>query len=417
MSSSASKTGKHNLDTLRLPKLGGEAWDRRNATLMVAGVGALLLAGFGAMIGHRVDLLFSYLAAYMFVLSIALGGLFFVILHHLAKAGWSTVVRRLAEGLCGLFPLLTVLFIPIGASLFMDHGLFHWAHPDPNDQLLAHKAAFLNIPFFLGRAVFYLAVWNLLARYFCRLSLEQDLDGDKDKSLAMERWAAPAMFLFAVTSTFASVDWLMSLEPHWFSTIFGVYFFAGSVIGVMATLILMASALSRAGFMGDLLRREHYHDLGKLLFAFVVFWAYIAFSQFMLIWYGNLPEETMWFHTRWQGAWQCVSMVLIYGHFVAPFLLLLSVWSKRSRGFACFMAAWMLLVHYCDMVWLVVPQSPRAADMSTFGGAAFMLVGFCCLALAFTLKGMRGKLAVPVGDPRLAESVRYNSCLTVLEKE
>jgi hypothetical protein len=267
-----------------------------------AGIGGVILLVVAVLITWRSEIawerfLRSYLVAFCFVLSLSLGGLFFTMLQHLTRAGWSVVLRRIAEGLAGNLRWIWILFIPIVIGLFTT-DLYHWTHAG-EDLLLAHKRPFLNPTFWVIRVVIYFAVWAGLAHFFLRASVAQDASGDPKLTLRMQRIAAPGMILYAFTQTFAIIDWVMALEPHWFSTMFGVYFFAASCCGFGATMVILCFALQRSGRVTESITTEHYQDLGKYLFAFgVVFWAYIAYSQYVLIWYANIPEETAWFLVR-----------------------------------------------------------------------------------------------------------------------
>lgn len=385
----------------------------RAQVLQRRGIAAALL-GFGAAAaltatGHGTarDFFFAYLLNYAFVLSVALGALFFVILQHLTRAGWSVVVRRLAEGVAATLPALGVLFLPVLVGL---HDLYHWSHADAvaQDPLLTHKAPYLNVPFFVGRWVVYLLTWSLLSRFFLVRSTAQDASGDVAETHAMQRRAAPAMLLFAVTVTFAAFDLLMSLDAHWFSTIFGVYFFAGGLVGFVALLVVVTFAVQRGGFLTRAITREHYHDLGKLLFAFVVFWAYIAFSQYMLIWYANLPEETGWFLRRQSGGWQWVGLVLIVGHFLLPFLALLSRPPKRKKRLLVPVAAWVLTMHWVDLLFVVGPE--RSPDrFLLLATDLLLLVAFAGAMTAVFARTFARRSLVAEGDPRLDESLTFEN--------
>jgi hypothetical protein len=384
----------------------GHAWRRLPAVGAILGglglLASLLLRGADpAQFAH------SWLVAFSFFLSLALGALFFVLLHHIANASWSTTVRRLAENVMGTLPLFALLFVPIAFGL---HDLYHWTHEDAvaHDALLRGKAGFLNVPFFLVRAGGCFAIWALLAGWFLGRSRRQDETGDPALTRQMVTVSAPALIVFAITVTLAAVDWLMSLDPHWFSTIFGVYLFAGSLVGFTALIALLAAAARRAGLVADLITVEHFHDMGKLLFAFSVFWAYIAFSQYFLIWYGNIPEETAWFVRRGAGSWKTVSMLLGFGHFAVPFLYLMSRTIKRRTPLLAVGAVWMLLMHWLDLYWLVMPNlrhdGPRLSllDLTTMvavGGAFLAVLGL----------RMRGHALLPVRDPRLAKSLSFEN--------
>ncbi len=355
-----------------------ESWKRLPVVAGIVGVLALAASYFLAG-GDSKQFAFSYLTGFYYWLTLALGGLFFVVLHYLARSGWSVVVRRLAEHVMGTLPVFILLFIPV---YFGMHDLYHWTHAEAvaADPLLQHKEPYLNETFFLIRAAIYLLVWTGLALYFWRSSARQDSDGDLAITKRLQTRSAPAMVLFGVTITFAAFDWVMSLEPHWFSTIFGVYVFAGCVVAIFSFLILLVLRLKAGGALEIVVTWEHFHDMGKLLFGFVVFWAYIGFSQFMLIWYANIPEETFWFEMRWHDpAWRNVSIFLAAGHLVAPFLFLLSPPAHRHGGFP-----------------------PGLVDFGCWLGG-----GGIVLAVLGRLM-QRGSL-VPIKDPRLGESLAFEN--------
>ncbi|HPW54831.1 MAG: hypothetical protein KA072_06085 [Thermoanaerobaculaceae bacterium] len=386
--------------------VGAERLGRMAAGVGVAAIAASLVLAAVTAGGVR-RLAFAYLTSYAWALSLALGALFFVILQHLTRAGWSVVVRRLAEGVAATLPYWAALVLPVLVSMGV---LYRWSHGDvvAADVLLQAKSAYLNVPFFVVRLTVYFLVWLLLTRFFVGRSRAQDASGDPAVSLLLQRRAAPAMIAFALTITFASFDLLMSLDPHWFSTVFGVYYFAGSIVGVVALLTVMALVLQRSGLLRHAITVEHYHDLGKLLFAFTVFWAYIAFSQYMLCWYAALPEETGWFVRRQTHGWGVVGLVLVLGHFLLPFLALLSRTPKRTPRLLAVAAGWMLLMHWVDLYWLVVPEVsredavPRLVDMTVF-------VAVAALGTAFVIWALRRHSLVPERDPRLAESLAFEN--------
>ena len=320
----------------------GHSWRRLPWIGLALGVlgtaGAWLLAGSD----HR-QFYFSWLVAFMFFLSIALGGLFFVLAHFVTKAGWSVVVRRTAEHVMSTLPLFLLLFIPIAAGM---HDLFHWTHEEvvAGDHILEGKAPYLNVQFFLIRAAVYFLFWIVLSVWFSRQSQRQDVTGDHAITRQLQAVSAPGIFAFALTSSFAAIDWMMSLDPHWYSTIYGVYYFSGTLVGIYAFMIVVLTAMRRAGLLRGIVTVEHFHDLGKLLFAFTVFWTYIAFCQFFVIWYGNMPEETLWYIDRLEGSWEQVTIFLAVGHFAIPFFFLMSHKIKRKAPLLLIGAVWMLLL-------------------------------------------------------------------------
>jgi hypothetical protein len=372
--------------------------------------------------------------------ALCLGGLFFVIIQHLTRAGWSVVVRRIAEAFAANLRWIWILFLPIAAlAVFGKLGqLFPWAdlhqlaqeHPD-EIELVEKKAAFLNTPFFFTRAAVYFAAWGVLGAYFWSRSNRQDETSDPEACVEitqrMQTLAAPAMLLFGLTATFAAFDWLMSLNPAWYSTIFGVYYFAASCTGAFAAMIVVLVLLHRRGKLVGVVTTEHFHDLGKLLFAFgMVFWAYIAFSQYMLIWYSNQPETTGWFLARQLGQWKWVSLALLFGHFVVPFLLFISRHPKRFEATLLFVAVWMLAFAWIDIYWLAMPEIPHdlgAAKTYNEIAAKYadesaglldplnyaVLLGMIGLFVAATVQSLRSRSLVPTHDPRLAESLAFEN--------
>jgi hypothetical protein len=367
----------------------------------------------------------SYLVNFTYFLSISLGALFFVVLQHIVRAGWSVTVRRPAEILAANLSWLAVLFLPILVPLLlgMPGAYFKWLNPEriAESPLLQGKQPYLNLPFFTVRAGFYFLVWGAAAWFFFRQSIRQDASGDPALTRRMEKAAPAAMILFALTITFAAFDWLMSLEPDWFSTIFGVYYFAGSVVAGLAALILFAMTLqkncsagvppaSSAGTAAPqcAITVEHYHDLGKLLLGFVVFWGYIAFSQYMLIWYANIPEESVWYLARQTGPWVWVVLGLLFGNLLIPFLGLLPREVKRRKMMLGFWAVWLLAVHWIDVYWLVMPTfAPDRLPFGVLDVCCFAAVG--CLFLAGVMRTARRCSLVPLRDPRLDESLAFEN--------
>jgi hypothetical protein len=374
---------------------------------------AWALLGLGAVLStiavavDRKRFGFSYLTGFTFVVTIALGSLFFVMLQHLVRAGWSVVLRRPLEWIAGVLPACAALFLPV---VLFSHDIFAaWMGPEAAHEPAIHaKAAYLNPPFFYLRAVVYLGVWGLLAQRFWRGSRAQDETGDELETTRMQAISAPALLLFGITITFAGFDWLMSLDPHWFSTIFGVYVFSGSAVASLATLSLLAIALERPGLLQGVSTVEHRHDLGKLLFGFVVFWAYIGFSQYFLIWYANLPEETIFYLHRWVGSWKAVSVLLAVGHFVVPFVVLMSRHAKRSRTVLAGSAVLLLVMHYVDLYWLVMPNFNHEGAEFSWIDIAGLALPLGAAALVFALRASKSPL-YPIRDPRLAEALRFEN--------
>jgi hypothetical protein len=284
--------------------------------------------------------------------------------------------------------------------------------PDPEEleeEKIMHglKGTYLNKPFFLARAVIYFVFWLFLALRYFGLSTQQDASKDPKLTVIAQKWAPPATIAFGLTLTFAAFDWLMSLNPFWYSTIFGVTIFAGSVVSIFCTLIIVTMSLREQGLIKDAFKVEHFHDMGKLLFGFMIFWAYVSFSQFMLIWYAALPEETPYFHLRWDvGAWKDVSLAIIFLHFVVPFFLILSRNAKRRLPILRVGAMILLAMHCVELYWIVMPNYHHGdARFSWIDAACFIGIGGTYLAIVFNR--MTKHALIPVGDPRLSRSLHH----------
>ena len=384
----------------------GHAWNR---IPVIAGAVALLGVVACVILGpaHPKQFFFSWLVSFLFFLSLALGALFFVLIQYASQGGWGIVLRRIGETTFATLPVLAALSLPVFLGL---HDLYEWSHHDAveRDALLRWKEPYLNVPFFLIRAALYFGIWSFIALLYYRGSRGQDATGDPRVSARLRRLAGPAIIVMALTSSFASIDWIMSLTPHWYSTIFGVYFFAGSFVGYIALLSVVAVAVRGAGLLDTVISPEHLHDIGKFLFAFTAFWAYIAFSQFFLMWYGNMPEETIWFKARSEGSWMQVSLFLVVGHFVAPFLYLMGRAVKRRGSTLAVGGAWVLAMHFLDIYWQVMPTlHPGGIRPTLLDVAAFLAVGGCFVAAAGWL--MRRQALVPLRDPRLGESLAFEN--------
>jgi hypothetical protein len=384
----------------------GHSWNRLPAIGAAAAVlGGLVCAILGA--GNPKQFFFSWLVSFLFFLSLALGGLFFVLIQYAAQGGWGIVLRRIGETVFVTIPVMAVLFLPVLLGL---HDLYEWSHEEAvaTDALLQWKAPYLNVPFFLIRALLFFGIWSFIALRYYRGSRNQDATGDPAVSARLRKFAGPSIIVLALTQSFAAIDWIMSLTPHWYSTMFGVYFFAGSFLGFIALLSILAVAMRGAGLLDTAISIEHLHDVGKLLFGFTAFWAYIAFSQFFLMWYANLPEETIWYKVRMEGSWLTVSLFLMAGHFVAPFFYLMGRDVKRKGATLAIGAAWLLAMHFLDLYWQVMPTlHPEGFRPSLLDLAALVAVGGCFVAAASWL--MRRQALVPLRDPRLAESLAFEN--------
>ncbi|MCA9754721.1 MAG: quinol:cytochrome C oxidoreductase [Candidatus Eisenbacteria bacterium] len=371
----------------------------------ILGLAASFFLGFGQ--GNVERFYSAWLVSFGFFLAMSLGALFFVLAQHLTGATWSVVVRRLAEAVSTNLGLMLIFFIPVALGL---KTLYPWADPEvmAHDALLQSKQGFLNTNFFYIRTAIYFVVWIAASQYFFRRSVSQDETGSVGTTLGLEKTAAPVTLLFAVTTTFASFDYFMSLEPHWFSTMFGVYYFAGSLFSFFAFLPLMVIFAQSKGRAVHTITKEHFHDMGKWMFAFTVFWAYIGFSQYFLIWYANIPEETGWFYVRQNNGWATISWLMLIGHFIIPFFGLLPRWVKKTRMTLVVWAIWMLAMHWFDLFWLIVPNAnPNGIPWHPLYLTCFLGIGGIYFAtIALTLKN---KSMIPAKDPRLPDSLAFEN--------
>ena len=362
---------------------------------------ALGLAAWGG-VAYSQQFAFSWLFAFAFFFTILAGSLFWVLVHHAVDADWSVVVRRQLENVAWLFPVIALLFIPI---VLHAPALFKWMKILPGeDVLLDGKVAYLNQPFFWIRAVFYLGFFSIATLLLRRNSVRQDKDGDPRYTWSSRKMVFPMLPLFALSLTFGSFDWLMGLDFHWFSTMWGVYIFAGSALSAMCVLVLLVTALRSAGYLEGVVSIEHYHIMGKLMLAFTVFWAYIGFSQYMLMWYANIPEETIYFLRRNTGNWNTLNIVMVIGHFFLPFVVLLFQGTKKRPLLLCAVAVWILLMHMLDMYIIVLPVFHKA------GASPHWLDLVCLLAIGATLaavfmKRLGDTPLWPLRDPRLKRSI------------
>ncbi len=377
----------------------------------------LLVAGLGASaVAYLEDprrFSFAYLWGFAFVWAVVLGALFFVALQHLTGSVWSIVIRRVGEMLAAPMWLIALLFVPVllfayKAGLF---GLFpglDTAHVQ-GDHLLHGKAPYLNFGFFALRAAAFWLIWLVFARLYVGVSLRQDAAADGTNAALRMRKISPAfMILFALSVTFASFDWLMGLNPHWFSTIFGVYVFAGMFASGLAAITLATIYLRAKGHLDKQnVRRDHLYNLGALLFGFSCFWAYIGFSQFMLIWYGHMPEETMYYHARLSGPWANVTVLLALLRFVLPFLLLMSRKAKMSTPVLIAMSSLVLLGQLVDLYWMIMPELHRAEPvlgLAELAPVAMMVGALLLLVRRFST----ANATTAIGDPLLAKSQAFH---------
>jgi hypothetical protein len=327
---------------------------RAARTAMICGVAALALSILG-LATDREQFFRSWLVSYLFWLGPALGSMGILMLQHITGGRWGVALRRVLEAGARTLPLLALCFLPI--ALGMGH-LFEWADPEvvAHDPLLQHKAFYLNREFFLARAVLYFILWIGVANHLSRWSRRQDEAPSPIVDRKLHFMSRAGLAVYALTMTFASVDWAMSLEPHWFSHIYGVIFIGGQILTAMMVAVAVMVRLAKIPSVGEFVDTDRFHDFGKLLLAFIMLWAYFALSQFLIIWSANLPEETPWYLTRRTGGWQVLAWALVLFHFVAPFVVLLSRHAKRTPAVLGTIVTSLLFMRYVDLYWWVVPS-------------------------------------------------------------
>ena len=326
-------------------------WNNVSIYAFVIGISSLLYT----FIFGKEESAFYYLTAYLFWLSISLGALFFVLFQFLTRATWNAFVQRIAENIMMILPVFAILFIPIFLNM---NTLFSWTTPElfaenlELTHLLERKSSYLNVPFFLLRSMLYFVIWTGISWLFYSKSVSQE------GARFLQKFAAPALVLTVLSVTFAIFDWNMSLDWQWFSTIFGVYFFSGAMVAFFAfyLLVILFLTLKQTQFSKKMAEKlDIFHDIAKLLWGFTLFWSYIAFSQFLIVWYANVPEETLWFAHRWKGNWQIIGWTLAIAHFGIPLFLFMSRHVKRNIKMLWFFALYMLLFHALDLIWQVLP--------------------------------------------------------------
>lgn len=392
------------------------AFIARRRTALIAGVAGLAVCAIGFLV-DREHLFRAYLIGYLFWLGIALGSLALMMVHHQSGGAWGLVIRRIFEASSRTLPGLALLFLPIVAGM---HDLYPWTHAShvEGDAILQHKALYLNTPFFLARAAFYFACWIGFAWVLNRWSAAQD-EGHPLATRRMQLLSGAGLVTYGLTITFASVDWVMSINPHWFSTMFGFLFMGGQGLSALAFAIVVATMLWRNGPLSHVFNPGHFHDLGKLMLAFVMLWAYFNFSQYLIIYSGNLVEEIPYYIDRTTGGWQYVALVLVVFHFVAPFALLLSRDLKRRAPRLVLVAIAILVMRVVDLFFLVSPDfdpSGTSRHLLPADGshaahlfvhwldvAAPVGIGGVWLWLFLTQLGERPLL--PIRDPQLAQAL------------
>jgi hypothetical protein len=373
----------------------------QRSLLLASGVGALV-----SLVGWFLDptqFLQSYLMAYMLCLGVTLGCLALGMVHQLSGGAWGVVIRRPIGAAARVLPMMTLLFLPIALGM---SRLYPWTNAAlvAHDEALRHKQLYLNTPFFLTRAALYFLVWNALSYFLNAWSLEQDRNPDPRIARRMQKLSAGGLLAYGLTITFASFDWLMSLEPHWFSTIYGVLIMGGQGLSALSFLIVALVWLSRRPPLDRIVAPAHFHDLGNLMLAFVMLWAYFSFSQYLIIWSGNLPAEIAWYMHRLQTGWRFVGISLIVFHFAVPFVLLLSRAVKRDPQMLVKVALAVIVVRLVDLFWLIAPEfHPSGISVSWLDVVLPLSLG--SLWLGCFIWQLRGRAILPVHDPEFDEAL------------
>ncbi|MGH7244291.1 MAG: hypothetical protein ACREJD_12845 [Phycisphaerales bacterium] len=395
---------------------GGASLSMLFVIMALVGLGATVASMF--MYTGKLHAIASFQMAAMGCLAMCLGGMFFTLVMSLMASGWSVTLHRQFQNLMVLAPVMLIVasIVPL-YDMFIGHGILYlWMNPEYKSNIvLEEKIGYLKPSFFLVRLMLYFTVWTIIAWKLSGYSIKQDQTGDKwltNKARFTSSWG---MLAFALTTAFAAFDLLMSMDFRFFSTMWGVYYFASAAFSGIAALVLIVVPLRRAGKLEGLVTSEHFHDIGKLMFTFTVFWAYIAFSQYFLIWYSNVPEETVWYLVRKRDGWQFVFFLLAIGHFIVPFLILLFRSVKRSPTALAVVAIWMVFIHFTDMFFIVRPMvttrpdSPVLTPLSGFWvdlAAVFGMIGLLGFMLIRRLSSVP---LIPLRDPRLAESIEHKN--------
>ncbi len=362
-----------------------------------AALGICVVGGFSA----PAQFFHSYLFAFLFWAGVSLGCMAVAMLHHVTGGAWGLPIRRPLESATRTLPIVAVLFLPIAIGA---RSLYEWADPAAvaRDPILQHKSLYLNLPFFLGRAALYFAAWFAFAYFLNRWSLEQDRTGERPIARRMQILSSAGLVVYGLTATFASIDWAMSLEPHWFSTMYGLLFIAGQGLSAFAFIVVVLVLLSEREPLDRYVTPRHFHDLGKLMLAFVMFWAYVSFSQYLIIWAGNLPEEIPWYLRRLQGGWGLVGLAILVFHFVLPFLMLLPASANRNPRVLAAVAGLVVFMRLVDVFWLTKPAFAGAhLRLHWMDLAAPLGVGGLWLAAFLWQLGKRPLL--PVNDPEFQQ--------------
>lgn len=375
---------------------------------LIVGIAGLALGAVGALT-NLPQFFQSWLIGFLFVLGLTIGSLALLMLQHMSGGQWGLVSRRVFEAGTRNLPFVALAFLPI---LFGLQTLFEWARPEAaQNAIIQAKAGYLNPSFFIIRAVIYFAFWMLLVFLLNKWSAEQDRGQATSPadSVRFRTVSAPGLLFLVLTVTFASVDWVMSLDPEWFSTIFGLLTIAGWGLTTFALTVIVLSMLERSGAGSGILKPRHFHDLGKLLLAFTMLWAYLSFSQFLIIWSGNLPEEIPWYVVRTTGNWGYVAIALVVGHFMLPFSLLLSQDLKKRPTLLARVAFFIICMRLLDLIWLVEPTFRPGTAFPIHWMDLAIPLGLGGVWLFLFARNLRSRAILPVNDPYFREAFAHEA--------
>jgi hypothetical protein len=396
--------------TARVPlqEIGGELvpeLKNLQSKLMTAGGVAALVCAIG-LVMNPAQFVRSFLPAYMWILGITLGSLGLAMIHQVSGGAWGVVIRRILGAATRTLPLLTILFLPIAIGL---HSLYPWADAGhvAGDPVLQWKQPYLNVPFFLARAAFYFIVWNAIAFFLNKWSVEQDVTADPTIPKKMQLLSAGGLLAYGLTITFAAFDWFMSLEPHWFSTIYGVLFMGGQALAAMAFSILVLAWLVRRKPFDELITADHFHDLGNLMMGFTMLWTYFGFSQYLITWAANIPEETEWYLHRTGHGWQYIALTIVILHFAVPFLVLLHRAIKRNAAMVSKVAALIVVMRFVDLYWLSAPAFSEAGGLHVHWLDVALPIALALIWLGYFVHQLRGRALLPLHDPEFREALKH----------
>ncbi len=372
----------------------------------IAAVIGLVLTAAGFLMAGLDRFYEAYLVAYTFWMGVVLGSMALLMVQHLSGGAWGVVIRRPLEAAVRTLPFMAVLFLPILAG--MGH-LYHWTHPDAvaHDPLLQAKVAYLNTPFFIVRQIIYFAIWITMGSLLTKWSTEHDRTGDPTLLSKLSRLSGGGLVVYGLSVTFAAVDWTMSVNPHWFSTIWGLLYIVGQGLSAMAFAIVMLVMLSRVPPLDRVVTQHHLHDLGKFLFAFLMLWAYLSFSQFLIIWSANTVEEIPHYLSRWESGWGYVSIFIIVLHFIVPYALLLSRNLKRSPTRLRLIATWLLMTRVVEYYWHVAPEFHTETFNPTLLDLA-LPIALGGIFVALYAMNLKGRSLLPLHDPGLEKALTHH---------